>query len=463
MGNNYVKIYKGEIKSGGKKVIRKNILTKLVVIALAMALIIPVNLRPVAAAEDVLGIQAKAAILVDSNSGKILYEKNSSTPLPIASMTKMMTELLVNEAVKKGEISWDQKVTVSEYAHKISQNTGLSNVPLELGGKYTVKELYEAAAIYSANGATIALAETIGGSEKNFVQLMNDKATQLDLGEVKFVNATGLVNKDLQGMHPEGTSPSDENIMTAKGVAKLAYSLINQYPEVLQTSSIPKKIFQEGGKYPVKMDNWNWMLPGLVFEYQGMDGLKTGSTDSAGFCFTGTAKRDDQRYISVVMGANSYNSRFSETAKLMDYGFSNFEKITLVEKGQTVKGHKTVKVVKGKDKEVNVVAKDTVSLAVKRGEGKNYKADIKLSGKYIDKDGNIVAPIKKGANVGQIVIKSSKNDDLGFITGKDHSYDLVADKNVDKANWLVLTFRGIGSFFGNLWDSIVSGISGLFK
>ncbi|WP_088044631.1 D-alanyl-D-alanine carboxypeptidase family protein [Bacillus sp. EAC] len=428
-----------------------------------MALIIPVNLRPVAAAEDVLGIQAKAAILVDSNSGKILYEKNSSTPLPIASMTKMMTELLVNEAVKKGEISWDQKVTVSEYAHKISQNTGLSNVPLELGGKYTVKELYEAAAIYSANGATIALAETIGGSEKNFVQLMNDKATQLDLGEVKFVNATGLVNKDLQGMHPEGTSPSDENIMTAKGVAKLAYSLINQYPEVLQTSSIPKKIFQEGGKYPVKMDNWNWMLPGLVFEYQGMDGLKTGSTDSAGFCFTGTAKRDDQRYISVVMGANSYNSRFSETAKLMDYGFSNFEKITLVEKGQTVKGHKTVKVVKGKDKEVNVVAKDTVSLAVKRGEGKNYKADIKLSGKYIDKDGNIVAPIKKGANVGQIVIKSSKNDDLGFITGKDHSYDLVADKNVDKANWLVLTFRGIGSFFGNLWDSIVSGISGLFK
>nr|WP_306298490.1 D-alanyl-D-alanine carboxypeptidase family protein [Bacillus sp. EAC] len=443
--------------------IRKNILTKLVVIALAMALIIPVNLRPVAAAEDVLGIQAKAAILVDSNSGKILYEKNSSTPLPIASMTKMMTELLVNEAVKKGEISWDQKVTVSEYAHKISQNTGLSNVPLELGGKYTVKELYEAAAIYSANGATIALAETIGGSEKNFVQLMNDKATQLDLGEVKFVNATGLVNKDLQGMHPEGTSPSDENIMTAKGVAKLAYSLINQYPEVLQTSSIPKKIFQEGGKYPVKMDNWNWMLPGLVFEYQGMDGLKTGSTDSAGFCFTGTAKRDDQRYISVVMGANSYNSRFSETAKLMDYGFSNFEKITLVEKGQTVKGHKTVKVVKGKDKEVNVVAKDTVSLAVKRGEGKNYKADIKLSGKYIDKDGNIVAPIKKGANVGQIVIKSSKNDDLGFITGKDHSYDLVADKNVDKANWLVLTFRGIGSFFGNLWDSIVSGISGLFK
>ncbi|WP_420488356.1 serine hydrolase [Gottfriedia acidiceleris] len=447
---------------GGKTVIGKKILTKLIVIALAITIIIPMNLRP-AAAEDVLDIKAKAAILVDANSGKILYEKNSKAPLPIASMSKMMTEYLVNEAVKTGKISWDDKVTVSDYAHKISQNTGLSNVPLELGGQYTVKELYEAAAIYSANGATIALAEKIGGSEKNFVQLMNDKAKKLGLGDVKFVNATGLVNKDLQGMQPEGTSLTDENIMSANGVAKLAYNLIKTYPEVLQTSSIPKKTFQKGGKYPVNMDNWNWMLPGLVFQYPGMDGLKTGSTDSAGFCFTGTAKRDGQRYITVVMGANSYNSRFSETAKLMDYGFSNFEKITLVSKGQTVKGNKTVKVVKGKDKEVKVVAKDDVTLAIKRGEAKNYKATVQLSGKSIDKDGNIKAPIKKGTKVGQIVVKSSKNEDLGFINTNNQSFDLVVDKSVDKANWLVLSFRGIGSFFGNLWDSIVGGIGGLFK
>jgi serine-type D-Ala-D-Ala carboxypeptidase (penicillin-binding protein 5/6) len=440
-----------------------NILKKLVVIALAIALVLPVNLR-LAAAEDVLGIKASAAILVDSSSGKILFEKNSDAPLPIASMTKMMSEYLVLEAVEKGKISWDQMVTVTEYAHKISQNTGLSNVPLELGGKYTVKELYEAAAIYSANGATIALAELIGGSEKSFVQMMNDKASKMGLGEVKFVNATGLVNKDLQGMHPEGTSPSDENIVSAKGVAKLAYYLLNDYPEVLETSSIPKKVFQEGKKYPVNMPNWNWMLPSLVFGYEGMDGLKTGSTDSAGFCFTGTAERDGQRFISVVMGADSYNSRFSETAKLMDYGFSNFEKVTLVEKGQAVKGSKTVKVIKGKEKEVNVVSKEDVTLSVKRGEIKNYKAEIKLSGKNIDEDGNIIAPIKKGTKVGQIIIKSSKNDNLGFITtDKEHSYDLVVDKDVEKANWLVLTFRAIGSFFGNLWDSIVHGISGLFK
>lgn len=443
--------------------ITKNILKKLVVMALAFVLVIPVSLQA-HAAEDTLGINAKAAILVDANSGKILYEKNSNTLLPIASMSKMMTEYLVNEAVAQGKITWDQKVTVSEYAHKISQNTGLSNVPLELGGQYTVRELYEAAAIYSANGATIALAETIGGTEKNFVNLMNQKASKLGLGDVKFVNATGLVNKDLQGMHPEGTTVTDENFMSAHGVAKLAFYLLKDYPEVLQTSSIPKKVFQEGGKYPVKMDNWNWMLPGLVFQYQGMDGLKTGSTDSAGFCFTGTAQRDGQRYISVVMGANSYNSRFSETAKLMDYGFSNFEKVTLVKKGQAVKGKETVDVIKGKEKEVKVVAKNDITLAVKRGESKNYKADIKLSGKSVDKDGNIIAPIKKGTKVGEIVIKSTNNDNLGFITSDNGKVsDLVVKNNVDKANWLVLTFRAIGSFFGNLWHGIVGGISGLFK
>jgi D-alanyl-D-alanine carboxypeptidase (penicillin-binding protein 5/6) len=445
--------------SGGKDVNVKKIVNKIVILALTLALIIPVS-SSAFAAEDTLGINAKAAILVDANSGKILYEKNQDTVLPIASMTKMMMEYLVLEGIKEGKITWDQKTTISPYAYKISQNRHLSNVPLELGGQYTIKELYEASAIYSADGATIALAEALGGTEKNFVKMMSDKAKQLQLGEFNFVNATGLVNKDLLGMQPEGTDVNDENFLSAKGVAKLAYYLLKDYPEVLQTASIPKKTFQEGGKYPIKMPNWNWMLPGLVFGYQGMDGLKTGSTSSAGFCFTGTAKRGDQRFISVIMGADSYNARFGETKKLMDYGFSNFEPLTLVEQGQTVKGHSTVSVVKGKDKEVKVVAKEPVTLSIKRGDAKNYKATIKVSNKLVDKDGKIIAPIKKGTNVGKIEITSKKNDDLGFVT--DNAYDLVTAHSVEKANWFVLSFRAIGSFFGNIWHGIVHGIGSLF-
>jgi D-alanyl-D-alanine carboxypeptidase (penicillin-binding protein 5/6) len=261
-------------------------------------------------------------------------------------------------------------------------------------------------------------------------------------------------------MQPPGTGVNDENYLSAKGVAKLAYYLIKDYPEVLQTASIPHKWFMEGTKYQVKMDNWNWMLPGLVFSYPGMDGLKTGSTSSAGYCFTGTAKRGDQRFISVVMGADSYNARFSETKKLLDYGFSSFEPLTLVGQGQTVKGHSTAPVLKGKDTEVKVVAKEPVTIEIKHGDAKNYKATINLSGNAVDKDGNVLAPVKKGTKVGTIDITSKNNDDLGYIT--DHASDLVTAHSVDKANWFVLSFRAIGSFFGSIWHGIVHGISSLF-
>jgi D-alanyl-D-alanine carboxypeptidase (penicillin-binding protein 5/6) len=437
----------------------KKIVNKIVIFALTLALIIPVS-SSAFAAEDTLGVNAKAAILVDANSGKILYAKNQDTPLPIASMTKMMMEYIVLEDIKEGKITWDQKTTISPYAFKISQNRGLSNVPLLLGGQYTIRDLYEASAIYSADGATIALAEALGGSEKNFVKMMSDKADQLQLGQYKFVNVTGLNNQDLQGMQPPGTGVNDENYLSAKGVAKLAYYLIKDYPEVLQTASIPHKWFMEGTKYQVKMDNWNWMLPGLVFSYPGMDGLKTGSTSSAGYCFTGTAKRGDQRFISVVMGADSYNARFSETKKLLDYGFSSFEPLTLVGQGQTVKGHSTAPVLKGKDTEVKVVAKEPVTIEIKHGDAKNYKATINLSGNAVDKDGNVLAPVKKGTKVGTIDITSKNNDDLGYIT--DHASDLVTAHSVDKANWFVLSFRAIGSFFGSIWHGIVHGISSLF-
>ncbi len=188
-------------------------------------------------------------------------------------MTKMMSEYLVHEAVDKGKLKWDQKIKVSEYAYKVSQDASLSNVALENGGSYTVKELYEAMAIFSANGATIALAEAIAGKEVDFVKMMNDKSKELGLKNYKFVNSTGLTNKDLKGMHPEGTTADEENKMSAKDVATLAQHLIKDYPKVLDTAKIPKKEFRPE-KEKFAMSNWNWMLKGLVKEYDGVDGLK---------------------------------------------------------------------------------------------------------------------------------------------------------------------------------------------
>ena len=243
--------------------------------------------RTSAAENDSLGLNAEAAILVDAETGAILYEKNADVVLGVASMSKMMTEYLVLEAIKDGTISWDQKVMISEYIHNLSSpNMGLSNVGLTQGEQYTVKELYEAMAIFSANAATSALAEVVAGTEKGFVELMNKKAEELKLGEYKFVNSSGLNNSDLLGNHPAG-NPDDENVMSAKATARLAYHLLNDFPEVSDTASKPVLKFRDGRDYK----NFNYMLPGLVFEYPGVDGLKTGSTDFAGYGFTATAKR----------------------------------------------------------------------------------------------------------------------------------------------------------------------------
>lgn len=403
-----------------------------------------------------LNIEAGAAILVEESSGKILYQKNADELLAIASMTKMMSEYLVNEAVAKGKLKWDQKVKVSEYAHKVSQDRSLSNVPLENGGSYTVKELYEAMAIYSANGATIALAEAVAGKEVDFVKMMNNKAKEFGLKSYKFVNSTGLTNKDLKGQHPEGTTPEEENKMSARDVAILAQHLIKDFPKVLDTAKVPKKVFQEGGKYPIQMDNWNWMLKGLVKQYDGVDGLKTGSTPEAGDCFTGTVERNGMRFISVVIKTNSHTARFDETKKLYDYGFANFEMKQMYKKDSSVKGNETVRVENAKDKDVAVQTKQAISLPVPKGSKDVYKTELKEASKGQE------APIKKGATLGQMVITPKDTNDPGFLSDKSLQVDLVTKSAVEEANWFTRSMRGIGSFFSGIWNSAVDTVKGWF-
>lgn len=412
------------------------------------------------AAEDQLGIEAEAAILVDAESGKVLYEKNSDVILGVASMSKMMTEYLVLEAVKEGKIKWDQKVKINEYVHKLSAAPDLSNVGLTQGEDYTVKELYEAMAIHSGNAATVALAELLAGTEKNHVEAMNKKAEELGLKDYKFVNSSGLNNKDLLGKHPAGT-PDEENVMSARATAMLGYHLLKDFPEVLETASKPSLKFKDGREYK----NFNWMLPELIYPYEGVDGLKTGSTDFAGYGFTATAMRNGQRYISVIMKADSKDSRFSETRKVLDYAFSNFTKEELVKKDFQLKGKKSLSVTKGKDDKVSIKTKAPIVMPVKNGEKDQYEPVLVLDKKKLDENGELTAPVKKGEKVGYMTIKSKKDEKISFLTAdgeKQVQVDVVAAQSVEKANWFVLSMRGIGGFFGDLFGGISTAVKGLF-
>nr|WP_071393099.1 serine hydrolase [Bacillus tuaregi] len=448
---------------------KKKTFQKQVAGLLAMLLLLSLftGFSSVSAEEDTLGVNADAAILVDAETGRVLYAKNPDEVLGIASMTKMMTEYLLLEAIKEGRVKWEQEYSVSDYVYSVSQDTALSNVPLRKDGTYTIRELYEAMTIYSANGATIAIAETIAGSEASFVKMMTDKANEFGLENFKFVNSSGLNNHDLKGMHTVG-SEEEENVMSARATATLAFHLLNDYPEVLETTSIPTKSFRAGTDDEIKMDNWNWMLPELVFKYEGVDGLKTGTTDFAGYCFTSTAKRNGDRYITVVMnakgegGSGSYKSRFDETKKMLDYAFSNFTKEEVLKKNYQIKNNKTLPVNKGKEDQVKIQTKSAIELVNKKGEKDNYKPVLVLDEKLLNEDGELTAPIKKGTKVGYMKLETKDGAPIQFLDGKSPQVDVIAAEGVEKANWFVLSMRAIGGFFGDVWGSVSSTIKGWF-
>ena len=425
-------------------------------------------------AKDTLDVEAKSAILVDGETGQILFSENPDEALPPASMTKMMTEYLVWEAIEAGEIDWDTTTQISDYAYSISANDSFSGVGLYQDVDYTVRSLYEAMAINSDNATTIALAELIAGSEGEFVKLMNEKGKEMglqreddedkDLPDYRFVNTTGLENADLGENYPEGTEPDGINLLTARSAALLAYHLINDYPESLEISSIPETEFD--GQ---TIRNWNYMLPHEAsflkqYYYEGVDGLKTGRTELAGYCFTGTAERNGQRLITVVMGTDSEEQRFKETAKLFDYGYTKFKTEELFPAGYQLEDKKTHPVAKGKEKTVKIATKDAFNLPIKEDQAEMFRIEYHLDEKLLNKEGELATPIKKGQKIGTAELVYDGEQDYGNINAEfdNKKVDLITTEAVEKKNWFMITLGAIGDFFVNLFNTIVDTIKGWF-
>ncbi|PEX62645.1 D-alanyl-D-alanine carboxypeptidase [Bacillus cereus] len=251
-------------------------------------------------------INAKAAMIIDASDGDIIYQYNENEAFAPASMSKMMTAYLLLESIHNGKVRWEDPVKMSA---KAAQTEG-ARIPVQVNDTLTVKDLYHALMIESANNSAVALAEHMAKSEKDFVQLMDAKAKQLKMSEhAKFANASGL-------QEPDGS----ETKMTAGDVAQLAYHLIKDYPEILEVTHLRQSQLAFNNINVISTnDMLNKNNKSLYIE--GIDGLKTGFTDSAGYCFTGTAKQGDNRIITVVMGTSSKTKRFTETNKLMSYAF----------------------------------------------------------------------------------------------------------------------------------------------
>jgi D-alanyl-D-alanine carboxypeptidase (penicillin-binding protein 5/6) len=354
-------------------------------------------------------LKAKAAILMDCNTGTILLEKNSHEKLPIASITKIMSMLLVMEAIDSGVISYDTKVTVSEY----SWGFGGSQVWLEPGEVFTVDEMMKAVAIHSANDATVALAESIAGSEEAFVGMMNQKAKELGMKDTNFLDCSGLTDVG--------------HYSSAYDVAVMSRELLTKHPEITKYTTTWQAKFRENvpGKNPVSLDNTNK----LVRHYKGTVGLKTGYTGAAGHCLSASAVRDGQQLISVVLGEPDSNTRFAESRKLLDYGFANFETVMVNEKGEPVS---QVVVKKGLQPVTNAVYKDDVKLLLKKGEKGKIERITALKE-------NLTAPVRSGQKIGEVTFMISGNE-----VGKA---DLVASSDVQRVSFLRIMYTLMKEWF----------------
>lgn len=407
-----------------------------------------------AAAPD---IEADASITVDYNTGQILQGEAIDEPLGIASMTKMLVEYIVFEEIETGNITWDTPITVSDYAHEISQDYALSNVALRNGEDYSLQELYESMAIYSANGATIAIAEHISGSEPEFVDRMRELTESFGITDATLVNATGLNNSDLNGNVYPGTAETDENMMSARSAAKIANKILTDYPEIIEMASVPRAPFREGTVDEVPMTNWNWMLEGLIMERPGVVGLKTGTTNFAGATFTGVATEGDRDLITVVLNSGEdKTTRFSETSRMLDYGFGEWALENVTDQWNEILEYEPLTVTNGQEEVVNFEPSEALEMLVKAGA--NLSEDVTYSLQWnpdiVREDGSIEAPIAEGMELGHLVVDYAGNEHGHLDEEKTNSVPLVTTEAVDRIgifgqaiNWIKSLFNSIANRF----------------
>lgn len=341
-----------------------------------------------------MDISAKSAILVDFNTGKVLYSKNENEPLAMASMTKVMSMLLIMEKIDDGSLKYDDIVEISTE----SSSMGGSQIFLNPGDKYKVIDLLKGVAMASANDAVVALAEKTYGSKEHFIEAMNKKAESLGLKNTHFVNVHGL---DEEGHY---SSAYDMSVMARE---------LLKHEKILDFT----RVYEEYLTKPDGSQIWLVNTNKLVRFYDGVDGLKTGFTQNAGYCLTATGKKNNLRLISVVMGEESIEKRSSDTVKLLNYGFNTF-KVNLIKNKSEILGK--VNVQKGKKENVDVVlVNDLIELLNVSDKPSNYKFKI-----LVDK---ITAPVKKGDVIGKVKVLN----DNGILISE---VDITVNENVLKAN-----------------------------
>ena len=340
---------------------------------------------------------AESGILIEPYSGRIIFEKEKDKEVSVASLTKMVSQIIILEEVEKDNIKWSDIVTVSKNASSM----GGSQIYLSEGEKITVEDLMKGISVASGNDATVAMAEYISGSEEKFVKRMNKKVKELGLKHTHFVNSTGLDEKG--------------HFSSAYDMSVIARELVTKHPSIFKFSSIYEDYLRENTSNKFWLVNTNK----LISQYSGTDGLKTGHTDDAGYCLAATTMRGNLRLIAIVLGEKDSKIRNSETIDLLDYGFNNIKVRTLKKKNSIIK---SIKLDKFNKNSINLVLKDDLNVVEDIDSDFKYNYEIELE--------DISIPIKNGDMLGKIIVKYK---DKIITTG-----ELISDSDVGKISLIDL-------------------------
>lgn len=356
---------------------------------------------------NTLNLESGGAVLIEQTTGQVLYDHNMHEKLRPASVTKVMSILLIMEAVDSGQITLQDKVPCSENA----AGMGGSQIWLEVGEELTVDEMLKAICVVSANDCTVAMAEYLCGSEEAFVTKMNERAKELGMNDTTFKNCHGI--------------DEDGHLTSAYDIALMSRELLNNHPTILNYTTIWMDTLRDGESELVNTNK-------LIRNYKGATGLKTGSTSVALYNLSASATRDGMSLIAVILKAPTTKIRFSEAQKLLDYGFNNYEFKSLAVRGNVLK---EADVTKGVTSKVNLIVENDVGILLKKGEDKNIEQTINM-------EENITAPVYEGQKVGEIVF-TLNNEEVGRT-------NIIAEKAVEKK-----TFFSISAYLYTNWFNVL--------
>jgi serine-type D-Ala-D-Ala carboxypeptidase (penicillin-binding protein 5/6) len=380
---------------------------KIMSMIVAFAIVLSCTTVTFAKDQATLNLASQSAVLMDVGSGQVLFEKNSHEKLPPASVTKVMTLLLISEALDSGKIKLTDKVQISERASEM----GGSQIFLEPGEIQTVENLIKGIAVASGNDACVAMAEYVGGSEESFVKMMNDKAKELGMKNTNFVNTNGL--------------PVENHYTTANDIALMSKELLKHDSMHKYLTTWMDEVVVGKKQAKIGLANTNK----LIRHYQGATGVKTGFTQEAKYCLSAAAKRGDTHLVAATLGAATSKERFNDASSLLNYGFANYESVKLCSKGDLLA---TLTMDKAEKNKVKLTAKNDLTALIKKGEKKNFT-------KKVTVNENPKLPIQKGEKLGEVKIYKDKK-----LVGK---VDLVTNKEVKKAGYIKMIER--------LFDSMI--------